>query len=261
MSIPQALSPPTSNHILAALPPAEYDRLAPHLEQIEMPLGRILYNADEFIEYGYFPTHAMISLVSQQPDGATVEVGLTGFEGMAPISLVLGVDQSPHQCIVQINDGGVRVRADALRAEFKRGGALHDLLLRYAQSLLQQVSQVAACNRLHSVEERLARWLLMSHDRSVSDELPLTHEFIAQMLGVRRAGVTTAALTLQAEGFIRYTRGRITITDRPGLEDFACPCYRIIKTEFDRLCAGTKMRGGELEVFDDEHVVESAPTY
>ncbi len=258
MSIPQAPSPPHRNHILAALPQADYDRLAPHLEQIELPLGRILYPADGLINYAYFPTHAMISLVSQQPDGATVEVGLTGFEGMTAISLVLGVDRSPHQCIVQINDGGIRARADVIMEEFKRGGALHDLLLRYAQSLLQQVSQIAACNRLHSVEERLARWLLMSHDRCICDELPLTHEFISQMLGVRRAGVTTAALALQAEGFIHYTRGRITIKDRPGLEDFACACYPILKAEFDRLPAGTQNAGGGL---DDRHIDECAPTH
>jgi CRP-like cAMP-binding protein len=176
----------------------------------------------------------MISLVSQLSDGSSVEVGLTGFEGMAGLPVVLGVDRSPHECMAQIPDGAVRASSRAIINEFKRGGALQHLLLRYAQSLMLQISQVATCNRVHLVEERLARWLLMSQDRCVGDDLPLTQEFIAMMLGVRRAGVTGAAVSLQAEGLISYSRGHITITDRAGLEDFACECYEVVKAEFDR---------------------------
>jgi CRP-like cAMP-binding protein len=146
-----------------------------------------------------------------------------------------GVDKSPHETMVQIPDGAVRMKTSVLKEEFKRGGALHDSLLRYLQLLLLQTSQIAACNRLHSIGERLARWLLMSHDRCRCEELPLTQEFLAMMLGIRRAGVTEAALILQAEGYIAYRRGHITMLDRAGMEEFACECYRIVKDEFDRL--------------------------
>ncbi|HEX8708616.1 MAG TPA: Crp/Fnr family transcriptional regulator [Pyrinomonadaceae bacterium] len=195
----------------------------------------MLYRTSGRIEHVYFPGNAMVSLVSQLSDGTNVEVGVTGFEGMIGLPLLLGVDRSPHECMVQIPDGRVRVRAQAIKSEFKRGGALHDLLLRYMQSLLLTVSQVATCNRVHLVGERLARWLLMSYDRCLSDDLPLTQEFLAMMLGTRRAGVTEAAIALQAEGLINYRRGHITITDKGGPEAAACECYAIIKEEFDRL--------------------------
>jgi CRP-like cAMP-binding protein len=225
------------NHILAKLPDADYQRLVPHLELVELPRGLTLCAAGERMEYAYFPVGMMISLVSEMPDGTSVEVGVVGFEGMAGLPLVLGVDVSPHTIMVQMPDGAYRLRADVLKAEFKRGGALHDLLLRYTQGLLLHTAQIAACNRVHHVEERLARWLLMSRDRCVCDELPLTQEFLSLMLGVRRAGVTEAALTLQTEGYINYTRGHITIIDREGLESASCGCYEIIKAEFDRLLA------------------------
>jgi CRP-like cAMP-binding protein len=247
MSLVQNARPPTENRILNALPDEEYERLAPHLEFIETKHGQTLYQTNQTIDYVYFPNRAMISLVSQLSDGASVEVGVVGFEGMAGLPYVLGVEESPHETMVQIHDGAARMPARVLKEEFKRGGVLQDTLLRYTQSLLLLSSQVAACNRAHSVEERLARWLLMSQDRCLCEDLPLTHEFLAMMLGVRRAGVTTAALALQAEGLIRYSRGHIKITDRQGLEDFACECYTLIKTEFDRVTSGTENAWGTTE--------------
>jgi CRP-like cAMP-binding protein len=235
MSRTQESHPPTENRILAALPKEEYERLAPHLEQVELYHGQCLYDVDGPIDHVYFPLNSMISLVARLSDGSSVEIGVTGFEGMTGLPVVFGVDRSPHECMAQIPDGAMRASAKVIKSEFKRGGVLQHLLLRYAQSLMLQISQVAACNRLHLVEERLARWLLMSYDRCVCEDLPLTQEFVSMMLGVRRAGVTSAAVSLQAEGFIHYSRGRITIKDRKGLEGFTCECYRIVKAEFDRL--------------------------
>ena len=232
----EALNQSIPNRILAALPEEDYERLSPHLEPVELRHSEILYEAAGFMKHVYFPSNSMVSLISQMSDGSGAEVGVTGFEGMVGISSVLGVDKSPHEAMVQIPDGAMRMKSSILLEEFKRGGALHDLLLRYVQMLLLQTSQIAACNRLHSVSERLARWLLMSQDRRKDcDDLPFTHEFLALMIGVRRAGVTEAALVLQGEGLIKYRRGDIKILDRAGLEDFSCECYRIIKDEFDRL--------------------------
>jgi CRP-like cAMP-binding protein len=225
------------NHILSRLPPEDYERFRPHLEPVELRHSQILQQAGEPIDHIYFPHRAMISLISHTATGESVEVGVVGFEGAAGISAVLGVDMSPHQAMVQYPDGGSRVRVGALREEFKRGGALHDLLLRYTQGLLLQTSQVAACNRLHALAERLARWILMSHDRCRCEDLPFTHEFLALMLGVRRAGVTEAAISLQAEGYINYRRGHIKIIDREGLEHYTCECYPVVKAEFDLLTA------------------------
>lgn len=225
------------NHILASLPPEDYERLARHLELVELPHGQIIQEAGEKIKHVYFPQRSMISLISHTPDGESIEVGIVGFEGMASVSAVLGVNESPHEGLVQIPDGAMRLPVGALRDEFKRAGALHDLILRYTQGLLLQTSQIAACNRLHSVSERLARWLLMSHDRCVCEDLPFTHEFLSFMLGVRRAGVTEAAIILQAEGYINYRRGHIQIIDRAGLEEHTCDCYLVIKAEFDLLIA------------------------
>lgn len=234
MSANQLIRPPTENCILDALPAKEYERLAPHLEKVQLSHNQYLYMTNDRMEHLYFPINGMISLVSQLSDGSSVEVGVTGYEGMTGISTVLGVDKSPYEAMVQIPGSGFRVKSEVIKSEFKHGGALQDVLLRYAQSLMLQISQVAACNGLHTIEERLARWLLMSYDRCLREDLPLTQEFIAMMLGVRRAGVTTAALTLQNEGFIKYSRGHIAIKDKEGLEDFACECYRIVKAEFDR---------------------------
>jgi CRP-like cAMP-binding protein len=227
--------PQFHNHILASLPPEDYERLAPHLEPVELFLGEIIQEAEEKITHVYFPERSMISLISHTPNGDSVEVGIVGFEGMVSISAVLGVDKSPHEMLVQINDGAMRLPVGVLQAEFKRAGVLHDKLLRYTQGLLLQTSQVAVCNAKHSISERLARWLLMSRDRCVCDDLPFTHEFLSLMIGVRRAGVTEAALILQAEEYISYKRGHIMILDRQGLEEHSCDCYEIVKAEFDLL--------------------------
>ncbi|HYG79831.1 MAG TPA: Crp/Fnr family transcriptional regulator [Pyrinomonadaceae bacterium] len=227
--------PEFQNNILASLPPEEYERLAPHLEPVELPHGKVIQEAGGKITHVYFPERAMVSLVSHTPDGDSVEVGVVGFEGMVSISAILGVDKSPHEMLVQINNGALRLPVGALLDEFRRAGTLHDKLLRYTQGLLLQTSQVAACNARHTVSERLARWLLMSQDRCACEDLPFTHEFLSLMLGVRRAGVTEAALILQAEELIRYRRGHIKILDRQGLEDHACDCYEVVKAEFDLL--------------------------
>ena len=229
--------PPNKNHILSSLPPEDYERISAHLEPVELRHSQILHQAGEVIEHVYFPHNSMVSLISQTASGESVEVGIVGFEGMAGISAVLGVDRSPHEAVVQIPDGAMQMRVRALREEFKRGGALHDLLLRFTQGLLLQTSQVAACNRLHTISERLARWLLMSYDRCACEELPFTQEFLGSMLGVRRAGVTEAAVILQTEGYIQYRRGHIHILDKEGLEQYTCDCYEIVKAEFDLLTA------------------------
>ncbi len=227
--------PPNENHILAHLPREDYERIRPHLEPIELRHSQVLHEAGGIMDYVYFPQNAMVSLISHTAAGESVEVGIVGFEGMAGISTVLGVDISPHEAMVQIPDGGMRIRVKALREEFKRGGALHDLLLPYTQGLLLQTSQVAACNRLHTLSERLARWLLMSYDRCACEDLPFTQEFLSLMLGVRRAGVTEAAVILQTEGYINYRRGHIQVMDLAGLKDYTCECYEIVKAEFDLL--------------------------
>jgi CRP-like cAMP-binding protein len=231
----EAVFPQSSNRILAALPAEDYERLVSQLEPVELSHSQILYQAGGAMDYVYFPLKSIVSLISQLSDGSSVEVGVTGYEGMVGVSVVLGVDRSPHEVMVQVPDSALRVKTSVLQAEFKRGGALQDSLLRYVQMLLLQTGQIAACNRLHSIGERLARWLLMCHDRCGRDELPLTQDFLALMLGIRRAGVTEAAIILQTEGYISYRRGQVTILDREGMEDFACECYRIVKDEFQRL--------------------------
>jgi CRP-like cAMP-binding protein len=226
---------PTKNNILDALPPEDFARLAPHLDPVNLQHSQILYEMSGHIEHTYFPLNGMISLVNQTHGGGSIEVGLIGREGMAGVSAVLGVDKSPHMTMAQIPGNTLRLNAEALAAEFKRTGALQDLLLRYTHTMIFQLGMIASCNRLHHLEERLARWLLMCADRTGSEELPLTQEFISMMLGTRRAGVTEVAIALQHDGLIRYTRGHITITDREGLEDEACECYKMIRAEFNRL--------------------------
>jgi CRP-like cAMP-binding protein len=235
MSTNQPPDHQSKNRILAALPAADYARIASHLETVHMKQGELLYRTNRRIEHVYFPHRSMTSVVTTTSDGAAIEVGVIGREGMAGLSVVLGVNASPADMMVQLPDSAERLAAAMLYEEFQRGGALQNLLLRYAHATLVMVAQTAACNRLHHIAERLARWLLMCRDRVVSDELPLTHEFLAMMLGIRRAGVTETALTLQAEGLITYKRGHITITDEAGLEAFACECYGIVRAEFERL--------------------------
>ncbi|MGB7926095.1 MAG: Crp/Fnr family transcriptional regulator [Pyrinomonadaceae bacterium] len=231
----KAPNPPARNRILAALPSEDYERLAAQLAPVEMAHGELFYEAGQRIKYVYFPNNLMTSLVSQMADGENVEVGVIGFEGMVGISVALGMERAPHETMAQIPGHALRLEAGVLMDEFNRGGMLQRLLLRYTHTLMIQMGQSAACNRLHTIEERLARWLLMCHDRVEGDDLALTQEFISMMLGVRRAGITNAAVALQAEGFIKYRRGHITVIDRPALEEFACECYAVIKADFDGL--------------------------
>ena len=228
-------SDPVPNRILAALPDTEYQRLLPHLKKIELRQGEILYNPGDRIQHVYFPNSGIISLVTLMKDGASVEVGVVGREGMLGISIVLGDNRFPNQAIVQIADGTMKLSANVLNEELKRGGELRNLLQRFILARLQQTSQAAACNSNHRVVERLAFWLLTCQDGVGSSKLKLTQDFIAQMLGTRRAGVSEAAMTLQGLELIKYSRGEISILDRSGLEEFSCECYRIVREEFERL--------------------------
>ena len=218
------------NHILAALPDDVYQRLLPHLEAVDLTNGKVLYEIDEVIEYLYFPYDAMISLVTQMADGKIVEVGLVGNDGMSGIGSLMGQNKSYERAIVQIPNGGVRISVEVMRKEFEAGGPVQKILLRYANSLMRQVSQTAACNASHTTEERLSRWLLMCHDRVQTARFNLTQEFLAEMLGTRRGTVNVAAITLQSANLIQYQRGFITIVDRPGLEEFSCECYQMLKS-------------------------------
>jgi CRP-like cAMP-binding protein len=234
--MPKAIKPPPpQNKILAALPSKEYNRLLPHLTPVSLSSGETLYETEDRIKHVYFINGAIVSLVTHMEAGASVEVGLVGNEGMVGLSIVMGDDVSQNHAVVQIPDGAMRMKTGKLREELKRGGQLQSLLLRYSLVLLKQVSQTAACNRNHNLGERLARWLLLCHDRVGEDEIRLTQEFLAQMLGTRRSRVSEAAIILQAAGLIRYSRGIITILDREGLEQFVCECYQVVKAEFDRL--------------------------
>ena len=223
------------NRLLAALPDAEYQRLVPHLEVIPFSSKQVLYDVGDLIEYVYFPHRAIVSSLSTMEDGSMVEVGLVGNDGIVGIPAALGDNIATTTATVQIPGFGMRMKASVLKTEFQRGGVLQTVVLRYMQALFAFVSQNAACNRLHHLDERLARWLLLVCDRVESNELPLTQEFIAQMLGVRRAGVTVAANNLQQAGFIHYSRGKITILNREELEAFCCECYEIINGEYVRL--------------------------
>lgn len=221
------------NRILASLPEADYQRLLPRLEFVNLPHGKVLHETGETVKYVYFPHYAMISLVTEMTDGKIVEVGLVGNEGMAGICALMGEKASSERAIVQIPNGGVRATVAVIQEEFNRGSALHDILLCYATSLMRQVAQTAACNASHTTEERLSRWLLMCHDRVEGEEIELTQEFIAEMLGTRRATVSVAAITLQSAQLIKYNRGHITILDRPGLESFSCECYATLKNKIN----------------------------
>jgi CRP-like cAMP-binding protein len=223
------------NRILAGLPSKEYELLEPHLEKVSLKHGQILQMPEQLIEFLYFPTTCMISLLAALEGGETVETGVVGGEGMVGISVVLGVETSANEALVQADGEAYRMKAKALSPFIRNGGLLHDSLLRYIHAIFAQTSQTAACNRAHSLSERLARWLLFTHDRLGRDEFELTHEFLARMLGTRRAGVSVAASTLREAGMIGYTRGKVTIRNRQGLEDAACECYQTVRTEFDRL--------------------------
>src|SRR5437870_10224965 len=223
------------NHLLAALPPAGYTRLSPYLELIPMKLGDVLYEPGVRLRYVYFPTTCIVSLLYVMEDGASAEIAIVGNEGILGISLFMGGETTPSRAVVQSAGHAFRLKAQRLKDEFGRFGPMLQLLLRYTQALITQMSQTAVCNRHHSVDQQLCRWLLLSLDRLASNELAMTQELIANMLGVRREGVTEAAGKLQSACLIRYRRGRITVLDRPGLEARSCECYQVVKTEFDRL--------------------------
>jgi len=220
---------PVKNELLAALPRGAYLRLLPHLESVQLPLGAGLYDSGESIEHVYFPEDALVSLVTHMRDGATVEVGLIGRDGMVGIPVLLGDDIAFEAAVVQIAGSALRMPSAAFKEVIKgRSSPLLTRLLLYTRVLMKQVAQPVHCNGRHSAEKRLARWLLMCHDRAESDELALTQEFISDMLGVRRAGVSSASIVLQQEGFIRYSHGRVTILKREGLEAYACECYAAV---------------------------------
>lgn len=223
------------NHLLAALPPSEFDRLSPHLELVELQLGEVLCESGSYLRHVYFPTTSIVSLLYVLEDGASAEIAVVGNEGILGISLFMGGETTPNRAVVQSAGHGYRLQAQLLKNEFNRAGPMLHLLLRYTQALITQMSQTAVCNRHHSVDQQLCRWLLLSLDRLPGNKLAMTQELIANMLGVRRTGVTEAAGKLQNAGLIHYRRGHITVIDRPGLEARACECYAVVKKEFDRL--------------------------
>jgi CRP-like cAMP-binding protein len=240
LSVHAASSGSTVNRLLALLPREEYQRLLQHMKRVHLSKGKVLYEAGDTVRHCYFPLSGMCSLLSTTEGGETVEVSMVGNEGMAGIPAVLEVNTTPYRVMAQIAADAMQIRAEDLRREFNRGGRLHSLLLRYTHALLCQVSQSAVCNRFHTVEKRLCRWLLVTRDRVHSDTVPLTQEFLSHMLGSPRTHVTATAATLQRENLIRYTRGRITITDLRRLEATSCECYRVVKAETDAfLNAGT----------------------
>ncbi|MDT8384337.1 MAG: Crp/Fnr family transcriptional regulator [Gammaproteobacteria bacterium] len=226
---------PHQNHLLAALPEEEYARLSSHLELVPMPLGMVLYESGSELHHVYFPTTAIVSLLYVMMDGASAEIAVVGNEGIIGVALFMGGRTMPNRAVVQSAGHAYRLKGRLLKQEFNRSGELQHLLLRYTQALLTQMAQTAVCNRHHSLDQQLCRWLLLSLDRLPSNELVMTQELIANMLGVRREGVTEAAGNLQKAGLIRYQRGHITVLDRPGLEARACECYAVVKKEFDRL--------------------------
>jgi CRP-like cAMP-binding protein len=226
---------PKQNHLLAALPEADYARLQPDLELIPMPLGWAVYESGGRMRYLYFPTTSIVSLLYVMENGESAEIAITGNEGLVGLSLFMGGESTPSRAVVQSAGDGYRLKASILKREFALGGQFARLALRYTQALLTQMSLTAVCNRYHSVDQQLCRWLLLSLDRLPNNELKMTQELIANMLGVRREGVTEAAGKLQAAGLIHYQRGKITILDRPKLELRVCECYAVVKKEFDRL--------------------------
>lgn len=223
------------NHLLAALPADEFARLRPDLEPVSMSLGEVLYESGDKMTHIYFPTTAIISLLYIMENGATAEIGIAGNNGLIGIALFMGGETTSSRAVVQSAGDAVRMKAGNLKTAFALGGVFQNILLRYTQSLMTQISQTAVCNRLHSVEQQLCRWLLINHDQLQTDKLVMTHDLIANMLGVRREGVSIAAGNLQKKGLIKYVRGTITLLDRKGLEAAACECYKVVKDEYDRL--------------------------
>jgi CRP-like cAMP-binding protein len=233
--MPDPVQDPQQNHLLAAFSTAERERLFPHLELVSMPLGQVLYESGDVLRYVYFPTDCIVSLLYVLADGASAEISVVGNEGLIGIALFMGGETTPSRAIVQSAGFAYRLVGQQLKDEFHRNGEVQLLLLRYTQALITQMAQTAVCNRHHSVDQQLCRWLLLSLDRLTSNQLIMTQELIANMLGVRREGVTEAAGKLDKLGIIRYARGRITVLDRPKLEQLCCECYAVVKKESDRL--------------------------
>src|SRR5580692_2168503 len=223
------------NHLLTQLPMEEQQRWLPHLESVHMPLGEVMYEPGVTLTHVYFPTTALVSLLYVMEDGSSAEIAVVGNEGIVGISLFMGGGSTPSRAVVQSAGSGLRLHASMLKEEFDQNGPVLHLLLRYTQALITQMAQTAVCNRHHSLDQQLCRWLLLSLDRLQGNELVMTQELIANMLGVRREGVTEAALNLQHAGLIRYVRGHITVLDRAGLEKRTCECYAVVKKEYDRL--------------------------
>src|SRR5579859_4337929 len=230
-----ALVHPAQNHLLGALPPAETQRWMPLLESVDLPLGHVLYESGGALGHVYFPTTAIVSLLYVMEDGASAEIAVVGNEGVVGVSLFMGGESTPSRAVVQSAGQGFRLKASIMKEEFNRAGPVLHLLLRYTQALITQMAQTAVCNRHHTLDQQLCRWLLLSLDRLQGNELVMTQELIANMLGVRREGVTQAARKLQHAGLIQYARGHITVLDRAGLEKRSCECYAVVKKEYDRL--------------------------
>ena len=229
---------PRHNQLLAALPDAEWQRCVPELQWVDMPLGHVLHEAGRTLSHVYFPTTAIVSLLYVMADGASAEIAVVGHEGVVGVSLFMGGESTLSRAVVQSAGRGVRMPSQVIKAEFDHSAPVMHLLLRYTQALVTQMAQTAVCNRHHSLDQQLCRWLLLSLDRLDGPDLVMTQELIANMLGVRREGVTEAALKLQDTGLIRYARGRISVLDRPGLERRTCECYAVVKKEYERLLPG-----------------------
>lgn len=238
----RGVASPRLNRIIGTLPEADYERLLPRLEHLAMPLGWSVYESGDAQGYLYFPTTCIVSLLYVMESGASAEIAIVGNDGVVGVALFMGGESTPSRAVVQSAGQAYRLPASALRTEFALGGELQHLLLRYTQALITQMAQTAVCNRHHAIEQQLCRWLLLSLDRLSTNELSMTQELIANMLGVRREGVTEAAGRLQAAGLIHYNRGRIAVIDRPGLEALACECYSVVRRETDRLLAVTGSR-------------------
>ena len=224
-----------NNQLLATLPDAVWERMLPNLELVNMPLGQVLYESGAMLSHVYFPTTAIVSLLYVLENGASAEIAVVGNEGIVGISLFMGGESTPSRAVVQSAGSGFRLKAQVMKDEFQRAGPVMHVLLRYTQALITQMAQTAVCNRHHSLDQQLCRWLLLSLDRIQSNELAMTQDLIANMLGVRREGVTVAALSLQSAGLIRYARGHITVLDRDGIEKRSCECYAVVKKEYNRL--------------------------
>ena len=230
-----ASAQPSRNHLLDALPAAEVQRWMPHLESVDLPLGHVLYESGAALDHVYFPTTAIISLLYVMENGASAEIAVVGNEGILGVSLFMGGESTPSRAVVQSAGHGFRLKAHIMKEEFNRAGPVLHLLLRYTQALITQMAQTAVCNRHHTLDQQLCRWLLLSLDRLEGNQLVMTQELIANMLGVRREGVTEGALKLQRAGLISYARGHITVLDRAGLEKRSCECYSVVKKEYGRL--------------------------